>query len=177
MIKQNPNNINNMPQMIKPQNIPNKINEVKKDEPKLEKKVQPKPEPKKEEKGPEEIPHERRLSFQDKLKLMQGNLKLNNPQQPRGSQMPGGKGFSDKMKNMAAMFEKRGGFGAPRPSAQIMGMPHGFSPLMINNNNNRMGQQAPIVEENEDLEKKLENIVVQKNKKKKKRIDFIPDNE
>ena len=67
------------------------------------------------------------------------------------------------------MFAQKGGFGAPRPSAQIMGMPHELANLMINNNDNNQGQS------HEDLEKKLENIVVQKNKKKKKKISFEND--
>ena len=89
--------------------------------------------------------------------------------------MPKGSEFQNKMKNMQAMFIQKGGFGAPRPSAQIMGMPHGFSNLMGNNINNK--GNGISVEKHEDLEKKLDKIVVQKNKKKKKKISFQDDNE
>ena len=68
------------------------------------------------------------------------------------------------------MLEKKGGmFGAPRPSAQMMGMPHGFAGMMINKNDK--GGQGPTFEENKDLVKKLDAIKVQK-KKKKAKINF-----
>ena len=104
---------------------------------------------------------------------MQGGVKLNQPQpaapkkrfskeelshkfqknEPKNVQKPMqvGSGFNEKMKNMEAMFAQKGGFGAPRPSAQITGMPHELANLMINNNDNNQGQG------HEDLEKKLEN--------------------
>ena len=192
-INQNLNNSNNQPQIVKPKNIPNKINQAKKEEAKPVKKVPQKPVEKKEEKNKNEPKAERKLSFQEKIKLMQGGVKLNQPQpaapkkrfnkeelshkfqknEPKNVQKPMqvGSGFNEKMKNMQAMFAQKGGFGAPRPSAQIMGMPHELANLMINNNDNNQGQS------HEDLEKKLENIVVQKNKKKKKKISFENDDE
>ena len=194
-INTNQNNLNKIPQKA-----PNKINPVKKEEPKPINKAQPKPEPKKEEKDPYQYPAGRRMSMQERIKLMQGGIKLNPAPKPAAPQkklskeaiankfqnnapkndqkpMPMGGGFKDKMKNMQEMFAKKGGFGAPRPSAQLMGMPHGLANMMINNNDNNMGGQKPVVEEREDLEKKLDNIVVQKSKKKKSRVIFNPDNE
>ena len=139
------------------------------------------------------------MSMQERIKLMQGGIKLNPAPQPAAPQkklskeaiankfqnnapkkeqmpMPMGGGFKDKMKNMQEMFAKKGGFGAPRPSAQMMGMPHGLANMMANNNDNNMGGK-PVVEERVDLEKKLDNIAVQKFKKKKSRVIFNPDNE
>ena len=194
-INTNQNNLNKIPQKA-----PNKINPVKKEEPKPINKAQPKPEPKKEEKDPNQYPAGRRMSMQERIKLMQGGIKLNPAPKPAAPQkklskeaiankfqnnapkndqkpMPMGGGFKDKMKNMQEMFAKKGGFGAPRPSAQLMGMPHGLANMMINNNDNNKGGQKPVVEEREDLEKKLNNIAVQKFKKKKSRVVFNPDNE
>jgi len=194
-INKNQNNINKLPQKA-----PNKINPIKKEEPKPIQKAQPKPEPKKEEKDLNQNPSGRRMSMQERIKLMQGGIKLNPAPQPAAPQkkfskeaiankfqnnapkkeqmpMPMGGGFKDKMKNMQEMFAKKGGgFGAPRPSAQMMGMPHGLANMMANNNDNNMGGK-PVVEERVDLEKKLDNIAVQKFKKKKSRVIFNPDNE
>ena len=79
----------------------------------------------------------------------------------------------NKFKEMQAMLAQRGvGFGAPRPSAQMMGMPHGFGNMNINKNDNKSN---PSVEEREDLDKKLDKIVVQKNKKKKKKPNLDLD--
>ena len=199
-VNHNQNNFNEIPKS----NIPIKINEPKKEEPKL---IMPKPipkneikkdepkkeikkeEPKKDVKQNEAPKIEKKMSMQERIKLMSGGIKLNpNPQpaapkkrlsneikfnpQPFNDKKSESQpnpigGISEKMKNMKAMLEKKGGFGMPRPSAQMFGMPHGFSDMMINKNNNNSGN-GPIAEEREDMEKKLDKIVVQKKKKSKK---------
>ena len=217
-INQNFNNINQMPQFNIPQNIPIKVKEekVKKEEPKLIKKEMPKPEPKKEikkemakpepkkeikkeEKKKEETkPNkgvERKISMQERIKMMAGGIKLNQPPQAaapkkRFSQdtlpknepkkeeikqkpMQFGGGKSNQMNQFKAMLEKKGGFGAPRPSAQMMGMPHGFGMMM---NNNDKGGQEPKHDKGDELEDTLNKINIQK-KKKKSKIVFNEDNQ
>lgn len=54
----------------------------------------------------------------------------------------------------------------PRPSAQMFGMPHGFSDMMINKNNNNSGN-GPIAEEREDMEKSWIKLLYKKRKKVK----------
>ena len=199
-VNHNQNNFNEIPKS----NIPIKINEPKKEEPKL---IMPKPipkneikkdepkkeikkeEPKKDVKQNEAPKIEKKMSMQERIKLMSGGIKLNpNPQpaapkkrlsneikfnpQPFNDKKSESQpnpigGIGEKMKNMKAMLEKKGGFGMPRPSAQMFGMPRGFSDMMINKNNNNSGN-GPIAEEREDMEKKLDKIVVQKKKKSKK---------
>ena len=81
---------------------------------------------------------------------------------------------------MKKMLENKGMrmIGAPRPSAQIMGMPR-FDNFRQNNNT----QNLEIIEEKsdkmasgynpvDDLQKKLENVVIKKDKKKKKKPTF-----
>ena len=88
--------------------------------------------------------------------------------------------FKDNFNNMKKMLENKGMrmIGAPRPSAQIMGMPR-FDNFRQNNNT----QNLEIIEEKsdkmasgynpvDDLEKKLENVVIKKDKKKKKKPTF-----
>ena len=96
------------------------------------------------------------------------DIKKENPNQVRKNS-----GIADNMKNMKAMLEKRGGvggFGAPRHSAQIMGMPFGMP--MPNKGTNKNVDEKPKIEEREPLDKTLDKIAVQKNKKKMKRPDF-----
>ena len=170
--------------------------EIKKEMPKFE----PKKEIKKEDKKKEEIKSnkgfERKISMQERIKMMSGGIKLNQPPQaaapkkrfsqdtlpknepkkeetkPKPMQFGGGK--SNQMNQFKAMLEKKGGFGAPRPSAQMMGMPHGFG-MMMNNNNDKGGQE-PKVDKGEELEDTLNKINIQK-KKKKSRIVFNDDNQ
>ena len=218
-INPNFNIINQMPQMNIPQNIPLKVKEekVKKEEPYLIKKEMPKPEPKneiknempklepkkeikKEEKKKEEIKpnkdFKRKPSMQERIKLMSGGIKLNQPPQAaapkkrfsqdtqpknepkkeetKPKQMEFGGGKKNQMNQFKAMLEKKGGFGAPRPSGQIMGMPHGFG-MMMNKDNDKGGQEVKINKE-EKLEDTLDKINVQK-KKKKSKIVFNDDNQ
>ena len=163
-------------------------------------KFEPKKEIKKEDKKKEEIKSnkgfERKISMQERIKMMSGGIKLNQPPQaaapkkrfsqdtlpknepkkeetkPKPMQFGGGK--SNQMNQFKAMLEKKGGFGAPRPSAQMMGMPHGFG-MMMNNNNDKGGQE-PKVDKGEELEDTLNKINIQK-KKKKSRIVFNDDNQ
>ena len=192
-INQNKNNFNQIPKVNLPQNIPDNINKKKKEDPKPIKKEEPKPVPKNEEKKQLQDTVERKLSFQDKIKLAQGGFKVNPPQQQPAikkrfsieetSNKPQNNAAKkenkpislggNKFKEMQAMLAQRGvGFGAPRPSAQMMGMPHGFGNMNINKNDNKSN---PSVEEREDLDKKLDKIVVQKNKKKKKKPNLDLD--
>ena len=85
-----------------------------------------------------------------------------------------GGGKKNQMNQFKAMLEKKGGFGAPRPSGQIMGMPHGFG-MMMNKDNDKGGQEVKINKE-EKLEDTLDKINVQK-KKKKSKIVFNDDNQ
>ena len=219
-INPNQNNFNaKIPQVNIPQNIPNKIHEIKKEEPKqikkeIPKKEEAKPKPIKKEmpkpqnknepikkeqkienKKPPENQAARKNSVAEKAKLFAaGGIKFNPPQQaaapvkrlshdifpknePKKEEskpMHFGGGQLNKMKDFKAMFEKRGGImGAQRPSAQMMGMPHGFGGMMLNNNDN--SGQGPTVDENKDLDKKLDKIPVQK-KKKKAKINFDDEN-
>ena len=233
-INPNQNNFNaQIPQVNIPQNIPNEIHEIKKEEPKqikkeIPKKEEAKPKPIKKEmpkpqnknepikkempkpqnknepikkeqkienKKPPENQAARKNSVAEKAKLFAaGGIKFNPPQQaaapvkrlshdifpknePKKEEskpMHFGGGQPNKMKDFKAMFEKRGGImGAQRPSAQMMGMPHGFGGMMLNNNDN--SGQGPTVDENKDLDKKLDKIPVQK-KKKKAKINFDDEN-
>lgn len=186
-------------------NIINKIKkeEVIKEEPKKEvpkkseiKKEEPKKvEPKKDEKKPEPS-GERKLSFAERVKLMQQGVQKNPLPAPaplpkkrfsayqkyvpslhtqpkkEENQKLNNNGVSNKINNMKEMLMKRGGgFGAPRNSAQIMGMPFGMPMPMKNKGTNNIVEE-PKIEEREELDKKLEKIGIQKNKKKKKRPDF-----
>ena len=88
--------------------------------------------------------------------------------------------FPNKINMMKQMFENKGGprmFGAPRPSAQLMGM------TKFGNINEKKEENLGVIEEKADvlskgfdpvneLENKMKNIVVQKNKKKKARPNF-----
>ena len=198
-INQNQNNFNPNPQIEITQNISNEINEIKNEESNKINKELPKPENKIEQikieqkielnKLPESHP-EIKNNIQEKAKLFSGGIKLNHPQEkaipkiklskdifpknePKKQEskpLNFGGAKPNKFKDFKAMLEKKGGmFGAPRPSAQMMGMPHGFAGMMINKNDK--GGQGPTFEENKDLVKKLDAIKVQK-KKKKAKINF-----
>ena len=165
-----------------------KKSEIKKEEPK-------KVEPKKDEKKPEPS-GERKLSFAERVKLMQQGVQKNPLPAPaplpkkrfsayqkyvpslhtqpkkEENQKLNNNGVSNKINNMKEMLMKRGGgFGAPRNSAQIMGMPFGM-PMPMKNKGSSNIVEKPKIEEREELDKKLEKIGIQKNKKKKKRPDF-----
>ena len=198
-INPNQNNFNPNPQIEITQNISNEINEIKNEESNRINKELPKPENKIEQikieqkielnKPPESHP-EIKNNIQEKAKLFSGGIKLNHPQEkaipkiklskdifpknePKKQEskpLNFGGAKPNKFKDFKAMLEKKGGmFGAPRPSAQMMGMPHGFAGMMINKNDK--GGQGPTFEENKDLVKKLDAIKVQK-KKKKAKINF-----
>ena len=198
-INPNQNNFNPNPQIEIPQNISNEIHEIKNEESNRINKELPKPENKIEQikieqkielnKPPESHP-EIKNNIQEKAKLFSGGIKLNHPQEkaipkiklskdifpknePKKQEskpLNFGGAKPNKFKDFKAMLEKKGGmFGAPRPSAQMMGMPHGFAGMMINKNDK--GGQGPTLEENKDLVKKLDAIKVQK-KKKKAKINF-----
>ena len=198
-INPNQNNFNPNPQIEIPQNISNEINEIKNEQSNKINKELPKPENKIEQikieqkielnKPPESHP-EIKNNIQEKAKLFSGGIKLNHPQEkaipkiklskdifpknePKKQEskpLNFGGAKPNKFKDFKAMLEKKGGmFGAPRPSAQMMGMPHGFAGMMINKNDK--GGQGPTFEENKDLVKKLDAIKVQK-KKKKAKINF-----
>ena len=198
-INPNQNYFNPNPQIEIPQNISNEINEIKNEEsnkinkelPKSENKIeQIKIEQKIELNKPPESHPEIKNNIQEKAKLFSGGIKLNHPQEkaipkiklskdifpknePKKQEskpLNFGGAKPNKFKDFKAMLEKKGGmFGAPRPSAQMMGMPHGFAGMMINKNDK--GGQGPTFEENKDLVKKLDAIKVQK-KKKKAKINF-----
>ena len=198
-INPNQNNFNPNPQIEITQNISNEINEIKNEQSNKINKELPKPENKIEQikieqkielnKPPESHP-EIKNNIQEKAKLFSGGIKLNHPQEkaipkiklskdifpknePKKQEskpLNFGGAKPNKFKDFKAMLEKKGGmFGAPRPSAQMMGMPHGFAGMMINKNDK--GGQGPTFEENKDLVKKLDAIKVQK-KKKKAKINF-----
>ena len=198
-INPNQNNFNPNPQIEIPQNISNEIHEIKNEQSNKINKELPKPENKIEQikieqkielnKPPESHP-EIKNNIQEKAKLFSGGIKLNHPQEkaipkiklskdifpknePKKQEskpLNFGGAKPNKFKDFKAMLEKKGGmFGAPRPSAQMMGMPHGFAGMMINKNDK--GGQGPTFEENKDLVKKLDAIKVQK-KKKKAKINF-----
>ena len=198
-INPNQNYFNPNPQIEIPQNISNEINEIKNEEsnkinkelPKSENKIeQIKIEQKIELNKPPESHPEIKNNIQEKAKLFSGGIKLNHPQEkaipkiklskdifpknePKKQEskpLNFGGAKPNKFKDFKAMLEKKGGmFGAPRPSAQMMGMPHGFAGMMINKNDK--GGQGPTFGENKDLVKKLDAIKVQK-KKKKAKINF-----
>ena len=68
-------------------------------------------------------------------------------------------GVSNKINNMKEMLMKRGGgFGAPRNSAQIMGMPFGM-PMPMKNKGSSNIVEKPKIEEREELDKKLEKLI------------------
>ena len=76
-----------------------------------------------------------------------------------------------KFKQMQKMLNQRGGrmIGAPRPSAQIMGMPNlGQQEIMKEN----VDKQRPGFNPVDELEKNLDNIVVKKDKKTKTKPNF-----
>ena len=192
----------NIPQVKVPQNISNEINKIKIEESnQINKEIQKpinKLEPKKIEKKielnkPQESQPKIKNNIQDKAKLFSGGLKLNNPQEnavpkkklnkdifpknePKKQEskpMNFGGNKPNKFKDFKALLEKKGMIGAPRPSAQMMGMPHGFAGMMIHKNDK--SGQGPTFEENKDLVKKFDVIKVQK-KKKKAKINFDDEN-
>ena len=127
-------------------------------------------------------PRERRHSaFENKMKF-NPELVLKNEEKNKEKSKEENKpaSFKDKLNNMKNMFENKGMrmIGAPRPSAQLMGMPK-FENLGKNNN----AQNLEIIEEKsdkmvsgynpvDDLEKKLEKVVIKKDKKKMKKPTF-----
>ena len=196
-INSNQNNFNPNLQINIPHNISNEINEIKNEEsnqinkelPKLENKIESiKIGQKIELNKPPESQPEIKINIKEKEKLFAGGIKLNHPQEnplpkkklnkdiipkigpekQESKPMNFGEGKPNKFKDFKAMLEKKGGmFGAPRPSAQMMGMPHGFAGMM---NKKDQNNQGPIFEENKDLVQKLDVIKVQKKKKKAKII-------
>ena len=191
----NQNNFNQIPQVNIPQNFPKEINEIKKEEPKQIEKELPKLEKKEEQikiekkiesnKLPESQP-EKKKNIQERAKLFAGVIKQNPSlegaapkkklnkdtipkNEPKKEEKPKKIGGGKVNNIFKAMLEKKGIFGAPKPGAPIMGMPHGPGGMMMNNNAN-IGQ-GPTIEQNIDLKKNLDKIPVVK-KKKKSKINF-----
>ena len=134
---------------------------------------------------PESQP-EKKKNIQERAKLFAGVIKQNPSQEgaapkkklnkdiipknePKKEVKPKKIGGGQANNIFKAMLEKKGIFGAPRPSAPIMGMPHGPGGMMMNNNANK--GPGPTIEQNTDLKKNLDKIPVVK-KKKKSKINF-----